>query len=93
MGSTFDSGRMNRIAIIEFVLAFLATQADFMRSILGTVKLTVEQWSFGLIAAVALLFAWELGKFIARRTAVQGQESEGELPDGQGGRPQQASTA
>ncbi len=91
VGSTFDNGRMNRIAVIEFVLAFLATQADFMRSILGTVKLTVEQWSFGLIAAVALLFAWELGKLIARRTAVQGQESEGELPDGEGGRSQQAS--
>ncbi len=37
-------------------------------SLLGTVQLSLTQWSLALAPAVALFFLWELGKLIARRT-------------------------
>ena len=89
--ATFDSKRMNRIAVFELVGAFLVTQADFLRDLLGTTKLTATQWCLGLLAAVALLLAWELGKWSARRTAVQGGESTGDLPGEEGVQARQAS--
>jgi Ca2+-transporting ATPase len=64
---TFNSPRMNLIALAEVAGAFLITQADFMQRLLGTTTLTARQWGTGLLAAVVLLFAWELGKWIARR--------------------------
>jgi Ca2+-transporting ATPase len=64
---TFNSSRMNRIAVAEVAGAFLITQADFIRTLLGTVKLTAYQWGLALLAAVALLISWEVGKWIARR--------------------------
>jgi Ca2+-transporting ATPase len=65
---TFNSSRMNLIALAEVAGAFLITQADFMQRLLGTTTLTARQWGMGLLAAVVLLFGWELGKWIARRT-------------------------
>ena len=91
--ATFDSSRMNRIALFELAGAFLVTQADFLRNLLGTTKLTATQWCLGLLAAAALLLAWELGKWIARRRAVQGRESTGDLPGGEGVQAGQASVA
>ena len=64
---TFNSSRMNLIALAEVAGAFLITQADFMQRLLGTATLTARQWGIGLLAAVVLLFGWELGKWIARR--------------------------
>jgi Ca2+-transporting ATPase len=65
---TFNSPRMNKTAVIEIALAYLITQADFLNKLLGTVSLTFPQWGLALLAAVLLLFLWELGKLIARRS-------------------------
>ena len=64
---TFNSSRMNLIAGIEIAGAFLITQADFLRRLLGTAQLTARQWGLALAAAVVLLLGWEAGKWIARR--------------------------
>ena len=64
---TFNSSRMNRIALLEVAAAFLITQADFMQRLLGTTQLSPRQWGMALLAAVALLLLWEGGKWIARR--------------------------
>ncbi len=64
---TFNSAKMNLIAGAEVAGAFLITQADFLRRLLGTTQVTARQWGIGLLAAVVLLFAWEAGKWIARR--------------------------
>jgi Ca2+-transporting ATPase len=64
---TFNSSRMNLIALAEVAGAFLITQADFMQRLLGTTTLTARQWGMGLLAAVVLLLGWELGKWVARR--------------------------
>ncbi len=54
------------IAAAEIAGAFLITQADFMRRLLGTAQLTAAQRGFAALAAVVLL-GWEAGKLIARR--------------------------
>ena len=64
---TFNSSRMNLIALAEIAGAFLITQADFMRRLLGTAQLTAGQWGLALLSAVVLLLGWEAGKWIARR--------------------------
>ena len=64
---TFNSSRMNLTALAEVAGAFLITQADFMRRLLGTAPLTARQWGLALLAAVVLLLGWEAGKWIARR--------------------------
>ncbi len=64
---TFNSSRMNRIALVELAGAFLITQADFLQRLLGTTKLSPRQWGLALSAAVVLLAFWESGKWIARR--------------------------
>ena len=65
---TFNSARMNLIALAEVAGAFLITQAEFMQRLLGTAQLTARQWGLALLAALALLLGWEIGKWIARRT-------------------------
>jgi Ca2+-transporting ATPase len=65
--STFDSRQMNWAALFEFVLAVMVTQMDGFRHILGTTDLTIRQFGWALLAAVALLLLWELGKLLARR--------------------------
>jgi Ca2+-transporting ATPase len=63
---TFNSSRMNLIALAEFAGAFLITQADFMQRLLGTTRLTARQWGLSLLMAVLLLGLWEASKAIAR---------------------------
>ena len=53
---TFNSSRMNRIALIEIAGAFLVTQADFMQRLLGTTQLSPRQWGLALLAAVVPCF-------------------------------------
>ncbi|WP_224273591.1 HAD-IC family P-type ATPase [Streptomyces sp. LS1784] len=65
--STFDSKQMNLAALGEFVLAVLVTQMDVFHRILGTTDIDARQFGWALLAAVALLLLWELGKFVARR--------------------------
>ncbi|MFH8384141.1 HAD-IC family P-type ATPase [Kitasatospora sp. NPDC018058] len=65
---TFDSRQMNLAALAEFVLAVLVTQTDAFRRILGTTDINARQFGWALLAAVALLLLWELGKSLARRS-------------------------
>jgi Ca2+-transporting ATPase len=64
---SFNSSRMNKIAVAELVGAYLITQADFLQRLLGTEALSAAQWGTALATAVALLIVWEAGKWIARR--------------------------
>ncbi|MFE3825655.1 cation-translocating P-type ATPase [Streptomyces sp. NPDC059092] len=66
--STFDSRQMNWVALTQFVLAVLVTQMDGFRRILGTTEIDARQFGWALLAALALLLVWELGKFLARRS-------------------------
>ncbi|MCH0572195.1 HAD-IC family P-type ATPase [Streptomyces sp. MUM 136J] len=66
--STFDSRQMNRVALTQFVLAVLVTQVDGFRRILGTTEIDARQFGWAVLAALALLLLWELGKFLARRS-------------------------
>jgi Ca2+-transporting ATPase len=65
--STFDSAKMNWIALAEILGAIGITQLDFLRRLLGTVQLNAPQWGFALLATFSLILTWELGKWIARR--------------------------
>jgi Ca2+-transporting ATPase len=65
---TFNSSRMNLIAALEVAGSFVITQADFMQRLLGTTSLTARQWGTALLAAVVLLVAWEIAKWVARRS-------------------------
>jgi Ca2+-transporting ATPase len=65
--ATFNSPRMNLIAVAEVAGAFLVTQADFLQRLLGTTQLTAGQWGLGLLMALAVLVSWEAGKWVARR--------------------------
>jgi Ca2+-transporting ATPase len=64
--ATFDSRQMNRVALVQFVLAVAVTQIDGFRRLLGTTRIDMLQFSWALLAAVVLLALWELGKLIAR---------------------------
>ncbi|MFD6225323.1 cation-translocating P-type ATPase [Streptomyces sp. NPDC060232] len=66
--STFDSRQMNRVALVQFVLAVLATQMDVFRRLLGTTQIDARQFGWAVLAALALLLLWELGKLAARRS-------------------------
>ncbi len=54
---TFNSPRMNKIAVAELAGAYLITQADFLQRLLGTEPLSAGQWGVGLATAVVLLHA------------------------------------
>ncbi|MFE0256683.1 cation-translocating P-type ATPase [Streptomyces sp. NPDC059010] len=69
--STFDSRQMNWAVFGEFALAVLATQTDVFNRLLGTTPLTVGQFGWALLPALALLGLWEAGKAVARRRGRQ----------------------
>ena len=64
---TLNSSRMNTIALAEIAGAFLITQADFLRRLLGTTRLTGQQGGIAICSAVVLLIGWEIGKWVVRR--------------------------
>jgi Ca2+-transporting ATPase len=68
--ATFDSKQMNWAMIGEFVLAVLVTQMDVFNRLLGTTELNLREFAWALIPALALLVLWEVGKLIARRSAL-----------------------
>jgi P-type Ca2+ transporter type 2C len=70
--STFDSKVMNRAVFGEFVLAVLVTQMDVFNRLLGTTPITMAQFGWALLPALALLLLWEAGKFAARRLRTAG---------------------
>ncbi|MDW8803983.1 HAD-IC family P-type ATPase [Streptomyces scabiei] len=76
--SSFDSRQMNRVALTQLVLSVLITQMDVFRRMLGTTSINARQYGWALLAAVALLLVWELGKLLARRSrGVIGQATPG----------------
>ena len=62
-----DNRNLNVTVLVELLLAVLLTQMDVLRRLLGTVQLTLIQWSLALAPAAILVILWELGKLIARR--------------------------
>jgi Ca2+-transporting ATPase len=65
--ATFDSKQMNWAIAAEFALAVLVTQLDAFRRLLGTTEISLREFGWALLPAIALLALWELGKFLARR--------------------------
>jgi Ca2+-transporting ATPase len=65
---TFDNRNLNWTAVAELVLAVLITQWEVLRRLFGTAPITLGQWALALVPAVLLIFLWELGKLIARRS-------------------------
>jgi Ca2+-transporting ATPase len=64
--ATFNSRQMNWAALAEFLLAVLATQMDAFRRMLGTTQIDIQQFGWAVLAALALLCLWELGKLFYR---------------------------
>jgi P-type Ca2+ transporter type 2C len=65
--ATFNSRQMNWAALLELALAVFATQMDALRRMLGTTQIDIQQFGWAVLAALALLCLWELGKLFARR--------------------------
>ena len=65
---TFDSRKLNLVAGVEAFGAILITQWDFLQRLLGTTRLTAQQWGLALLSAILLLLTWELAKWIVRRS-------------------------
>jgi Ca2+-transporting ATPase len=72
---TFDNRQLNWTALAELVLAVLITQMDVLRTVFGTVQLSLTQWALAVVPAVALFFLWELGKLVARRGALPAEQA------------------
>ncbi|MEU6761698.1 HAD-IC family P-type ATPase [Streptomyces sp. NPDC046853] len=64
---TFDSKQLNWTVFGEFALAVLVTQTDAFNRLLDTTPLSIGQFGWALLPALALLALWEAGKFAARR--------------------------
>ncbi|MGZ4567023.1 MAG: cation-translocating P-type ATPase [Blastococcus sp.] len=71
--ATFDSKQMNRAVIVEFALAVLVTQMDVFHRLLGTHDITMAQFGWALVPALALLLLWEIGKAVVRRAGASGR--------------------
>jgi Ca2+-transporting ATPase len=65
--STFDSPKMNWVALAELAVAVATTQMGGFRRILDTTDLNMEQWAWALLPMVGLFVLWEAGKFVVRR--------------------------
>jgi Ca2+-transporting ATPase len=70
---TFDSKQMNWALLGEFVLAVLVTQMDVFNRLLDTTEITLGQFGWALLPALALLVLWELAKAVARRRVAGGR--------------------
>ena len=65
--STFDCKQINRIVGLEIILAWLVTEFDVLQKVLGTTSMSLTQWAYAVVPAIALFVLWEIGKWIARR--------------------------
>ena len=70
--TSFDSKQMNWAALGELVLAVMTTQMDMFRRLLGTTEITMGEFAWALLPALALLLLWELGKVPLRHGALSG---------------------
>ncbi|MET8687717.1 HAD-IC family P-type ATPase [Streptomyces sp. NPDC004732] len=64
---SFDSKQLNWTLLGEFALAVAVTQMEVFNRLLDTTPLSVGQFGWALLPALALLGLWELGKLAARR--------------------------
>jgi Ca2+-transporting ATPase len=64
--ATFDNRTLNTVVVFQLAAAYLATEWDVLRRLLGTEALTGTQWLLVFGPALVLLLAWEAGKAIAR---------------------------
>jgi Ca2+-transporting ATPase len=65
--ATFDSKQMNWTLLGEFVLTVLVTQMDVFNRLLDTTPISLGQFGWALVPAVALLVLWEGGKAAGRQ--------------------------
>ena len=77
---TFDSKQMNWTLLAEFALAVMVTQIDVFNRLLDTVPITLAQFGWALVPALALLVLWELGKLVARIADARRLRSAGHRP-------------
>jgi Ca2+-transporting ATPase len=70
--ASFDSKQMNWAAFGELVLAVMTTQMDMFHRLLGTTDITMGQFGWALVPALALLLLWELGKVPLRHGVLAG---------------------
>ena len=64
--ATFDNRKLNLVILIELFVAILVIHGGALSSLLGTEKLTTEQFFLALIPAVVLFLAWEVAKLVGR---------------------------
>ncbi len=64
--STFDNRTLNLVVLAELVLAWLVTEWEVLRNMLGTQQLTGAQWAMAVAPAIVLFVLWEAGKAMAR---------------------------
>jgi Ca2+-transporting ATPase len=77
--ASFDSKQMNWAIAAELALAVCVTQMDVLRRLLGTAQLSLREFGWALLPAIALLALWELGKLVARRSAAASPQPSGLL--------------
>jgi Ca2+-transporting ATPase len=70
--ASFDSKQMNWAAFGELVLAVMTTQMDMFHRLLGTTDITMGQFGWALVPALALLLLWEIGKVPLRHGVLAG---------------------
>ncbi len=75
--ATFDSKQMNWAALGEFVLAVLVTEMDALRRLLGTTQISMREFAWALVPAIALPMLWELGKLAARARSRPAPDHQG----------------
>ena len=73
--ATFDSKQMNWTILAEFALAVLVTQMDVFNRLLDTTPITLAQFGWALVPAVALLVLWELAKLLVQRVDARRRRS------------------
>jgi Ca2+-transporting ATPase len=88
--ATFDSKQMNWTLLGEFLLAVLVTQMEVFNRLLDTTPITLAQFGWALVPAVALLALWEAGKAVIRRVDSRRSAGEGSPRDRGGSPPVQA---
>jgi len=82
--ATFDSKQMNWTLLAEFGLTVLVTQMDVFNRLLDTTPITLAQFGWALVPALALLVLWEVGKAAVRRVDARHRRSAGAGPTGPG---------
>jgi Ca2+-transporting ATPase len=82
--ATFDSKQMNWTLLAEFALAVLVTQMDVFNRLLDTTPITLAQFGWALVPALALLVLWEAGKAALRRIDAWHARSAGAGPTAPG---------